>query len=179
MHSKLHALFDKLEAQRSQMEMPLRQLRGDQFNEHPFAGKWSVQELLGHIIASERLSVEYLKKKTLAKATAKNTWLWHDLKLVVLQISQRMPFKFKAPKTIVQRTQVYRDPVALLADWALVRGELRQILEGFDEPDLMKKIFRHVYAGRLNIQHAVKFLYEHIAHHKPQLDRLLKNLKTA
>ena len=58
----------------------------------------------------------------------------------------------------------------------LSSGALSEILQGkrILSAQLKKKIYKHFFAGRLNIQHALIFLREHIIHHQPQINRLLK-----
>lgn len=174
MHPKLDFYWRRFEKLRADICRELSALTPNQFSQRLFENKWSVSELMAHLITSERLSVRYLKKKMLGMETAGRTGWWADAKMVVLQISQRLPLKFKAPKRVVAETPSYQNVEVMLADWKAVRKEMETILETFSEKDIDKKIYRHIIAGRLNIVHAVRFLNEHILHHRPQLDRLLK-----
>jgi hypothetical protein len=134
-----------------------------------------VNQILAHLTIAERLSVLYLRKKMLGMDEAKNSGAWEELKWLALLASQRLPLKFKAPKSVVNHTPSYSNLHELSSDWHGVRNELKGILEKFTEADLKKKIYRHIYAGRLNIIHALMFFREHILHHQPQIDRLLKH----
>lgn len=174
MHPKLEFYWRQFEELRADICRELTVLTPDQFSQRPFENKWSVSELMAHLITSERLSVMYLKKKMLGIETAGRTGWWADAKMVALQVSQRLPLKFKAPKRVVAETPRYGKVEEMLTDWAAVRTEMKVIFETFSGNDLNKKIYRHIIAGRLNIVHAVRFLREHILHHQPQLDRLLK-----
>ncbi len=137
-------------------------------------GKWSIQQILAHLIAAEKLSVIYLNKKKLGVNDAHDTGLLEEIKMVVLKLSQRLPLKFKAPRGVVENTPTYASFEELMLDWDRTRSELREFLEKIDDTQIRKKIYKHIVAGRLNIQHALVFLREHIIHHTPQINRLLK-----
>lgn len=114
-----------------------------------------------------------MSKKILGIREAGNTGIAEEIKMVLLSLSQRLPFKFKAPKTVVENTPSYTEVRQLAADWEKERDELRKLLETFNDTQIKKKIYRHIRAGMLNIQHALIFFREHSLHHWPQIRRLL------
>lgn len=173
MNKKLQLLFLSLESERDALMTSLKNLSADK-RQHAPEGKWSIQQILAHLIAAEKLSIMYLQKKMLGITEAENTGLWEEAKMILLRISQRLPFKFKAPKTVVDNTPSYASFEELMADWDKTRAELKTLLEKFDDTQIKKQIYKHVRAGRLNIQHALMFFQEHIVHHTPQINRLLK-----
>ncbi|MEK6782782.1 MAG: DinB family protein [Bacteroidota bacterium] len=173
MNSKLQLLFDSLQQDRNELISTIKSLSVEKFNYAP-VGKWSINQILAHLITAERLSVMYIQKKILGIKEAKDTGLWEDIKFEILKVSQRLPLKFKAPKMVVERTPVYTNTNELLADWDKTGAELEALLEKFDDTQTKKRIYKHFLAGRLNIQHALMFLSEHIIHHQPQINRLLK-----
>lgn len=173
MNTQLHRLFDALEIQRFQLLDRVKK-RPAQFNVKPDHNRWSLHQVLAHLVAAEKLSVFYLRKKIQGIDQAGNTGLIEELKMVVLRISQRLPFKFKAPKPVIETTTAYSSLEALITDWDSTRANLKQLLEQIQDNQLKRKIFKHVIAGKLNIKHAVMFLQEHVAHHLPQVNRLLK-----
>lgn len=168
----MQTLFSRLEAERETLLSALKDMP-DAFH-HAAPGKWSIQQILAHIVAGERLSVKYLSKKILGMKDTVNTGLWEEFKMLVLILSQRLPIKFKAPRVVLEHTPTYVTIEQLSADWKAAREELRMLLEQFDDRDIRKRVYRHVRAGRLNVQHALIFLREHILHHRPQIDRLIK-----
>jgi uncharacterized damage-inducible protein DinB len=141
MNSKLNRLFISLEEDRVRLLTSLRGISTDKLLQAP-EGKWSIQQILAHLIAAEKLSIMYLRKK-------------------MLGIKE-------------ENTPVYASFEELTADWDKTRAELKVLLEKFDDTQITKKIYKHIIAGRLNIQHALLFFREHIIHHTPQINRLLK-----
>jgi len=173
MNPLLQHWYNKIETERTALLLSLRDLPREQLNEHP-PGKWSVNQILAHLITAENLSIQYLNKKILGINEAKDSGLVEELKMLLLVVSQRLPLKFKAPKVVVDHTFKETDINKLITEWNKVRADLKSVLDCISDQHLKRKIYRHVILGMLNIQHALKFLGEHVGHHKPQIKNLLK-----
>ena len=177
MNVSLQILFDKIEAQRQQMMSSVRHLDAERLNKNIIPGKWSVAEILSHLIAAERLSLTYLNKKILAIESASDSGLWEEVKINLLKISQRLPgLKFKVPKTLQENMTVHKSLEALETEWAQVRSELRIFLDKVPDNRVDRLIYRHVRAGYLNTKHALIFFREHAIHHTPQIKRLVNHM---
>ena len=172
MNTKLQQIFDSLETQRNQLFISLNSLTVEKLNQQPTNG-WSINQVIAHLITAERLSIMYLHKKIQAINEVENTGLLEELKMVVLIISQRLPFKFKAPKVVVENTKSSTSLHQLEQDWNAVRNELKIVLEKFNDDQIKRKIYKHVVAGKLNIQQTLLFFREHVIHHQQQIKRLL------
>jgi uncharacterized damage-inducible protein DinB len=174
-NEKLQHIFDRLEKQRVGLLGELKNYSIEQLNQHPNK-KWSVNEILSHLIAAERLSLQYLQKKIQGVNETKDSGIWEELKMLLLKISQRIPgLKFKAPKIVLERTTSHDSLTTLEGEWAQLRKEVRAFLETVQDDHIKRNIYRHAVAGRLNIQHALLFFREHIIHHRPQIKSLLKS----
>jgi uncharacterized damage-inducible protein DinB len=172
LNTSLLKQFDKLEKQRDNLLSLIASLSSEELNAHP-EGKWSVAQILSHLIASEHLSVNYLNKKILGINDAPNTGLTEELKMITLIISQRLPLKFKAPKVLAENTTTYQTNEQLREVWVKARGELKVVLTRFNDDQLKRKVYKHPIAGMLNINQALRFFQEHINHHTPQIKNLL------
>ena len=91
----------------------------------------------------------------------------------VLKLSQRFPFKFKAPGYLVEHTPTSEPLADLVQRWNAERGKLRKFLEEIKDEDLHKLVYKHPVAGYLNVLQALDFMNEHFRHHLPQINRLL------
>lgn len=170
---RLDQLFRALEVQRSELLNSVKN-SSDKFNLDPGNNKWTLHQVLAHLVAAERLSVQYLAKKIQGIDDAGDTGLIEDFKLLILKASQRLPLKYNAPVPVVASTSSYPNLEELVADWDNTRETLKNLLEKIKEDQLKRKIFKHVLVGKLNIQQALQFLGEHMTHHLPQINRLLK-----
>jgi len=165
-------LFDSLETQRKELLDRVKHLTSEQLNAHT-EGKWSIAQILSHLIASEQLSVNYLNKKMQGIKDAPATGFKETLTMMLLVISQRLPLKFKAPKVLAENTITYETSEQITEEWEKVRKELKQILTRFNDDQLKRKVYKHPIAGMLNITQALRFFREHIYHHTPQIIHLL------
>lgn len=172
MNTTFQKSFDKLERQRLQIVDQVSKLSEEAFNFSP-PGKWSVAQILTHLLTSERLSVGYMKKKSLGIEKLKDSGVKHAVVSVMLKISQRIPVRYKAPNVIMGNTPQALSIEELTTRWNKSRSELKEFLESIREDHSRRLIFKHPVGGMLNTEQAVKFMYEHVNHHLPQINRLL------
>ena len=93
MQPALQKLLYQIEQQKTNLVNQIGSLDANQLHHHP-PGKWSLSQVFAHLIASEQLSVQYLKKKIQAIDEQPNTGIIEELKMLTLIISQRLPIKF-------------------------------------------------------------------------------------
>ena len=166
-------IFNELERQRTDMLNHVKDLPTEKFNFAP-PGKWSIAQILTHILVAEQLSMLYMKKKSLGINDLPNSGLVASMRMGLLKISQRIPsLKFKAPQVVVDHTPAALSLNELNEKWASHRRKLSEFLEGIEEKNKKKLIYKHVIAGRLDARQAMVFFREHANHHWPQIKRLL------
>ncbi|HOX82141.1 MAG TPA: DinB family protein [Chryseolinea sp.] len=174
MNSKLQRLYDQLENDRKILLAKVELVPEEKFNRPPAPNKWSLAQVLSHIVAAEHGSTGYMKKKSLGIDQVDNSGIVESLKIGVLIASQRLPFlKFKAPKIVVDHTPQFHSAESIIRQWDEVRADLKLFLEKMEDKNIRKKIYKHPFAGRLDVVQAVTFFREHIIHHSPQINRLL------
>jgi hypothetical protein len=171
-NSELQNLFSLLEQQRLALLDEAKSQTPQQLNNRK-NNKWSVSQIVGHLVQAEQMSVGYMAKKINAIKEVDNTGLWGEIKLLVFIASQRLPIKYKAPKNLGDQPSTYADFASLERDWNASREQLKQFLETVPDWGLNKKIYRHPVMGRCSAVHALKFFREHIIHHYPQIKRQL------
>jgi hypothetical protein len=174
MNIKLQQLYDRLEVDRKILLAKVELVPDEKINRQPAPGKWSLGEVLSHIVASERGSTGYMKKKSLGIDQVDNSGIVESLKIGLLIASQRLPFlKFKAPKILLDHTPQLHSAETIIRQWDKARTDLKTFLEAVEDKNLRKKIYKHPIAGRLDVVQAITFYREHIIHHSPQINRLL------
>ncbi len=176
MNKTLEQVYHALELQRATLLKEIQGLSPNLIVTKPAPGQWSIVEILTHLYTSERLSIAYIKKKSQGIHQLKNAGLQQSLMLPILKISQRLPFKFKAPKVVVENTPEAMPLETLLEQWNLLRIELKSHLEHLGDAHVHKLVYKHPVAGRLSVVQAMQFFAEHITHHKAQIKRTLKSL---
>lgn len=106
-----------------------------------------------------------------------NSGFREHVKFLILKISQRIPWRYKAPRVIVENTPPALPYEEVVIQWESLDTEIGQFLETIAEEDIHKKIYKHPYLGMLDVNHAVQFLREHIIHHQGQVKRILRLIK--
>ncbi|HEX6890180.1 MAG TPA: DinB family protein [Chryseolinea sp.] len=173
MNSKLKVLYKQLEDDRNSLMAELSKASSDRLFQKPSKEKWSVSEILTHLVVSEQLTVRYLKKKSLGVDQLKNSGIGERIRYAVLKISQRLPLKYKAPESVVSNTPAAMSLPDLDTNWRGTRHDLEQFLDSITDNNVNKLIYKHPVAGRFDIVHCLMFMREHYLHHLPQIKRLL------
>lgn len=175
MNLKLEKIYLALEAQRLDLLNQLKEYTTEQLETKPLPSGWSTLHVLTHLYTSEKLSFGYIKKKSLGIQNTANAGLKQTLLMPILKISQRLPFRFKAPRVVVENTPETMPLEQLINHWNLLRLELKAHLENVSDGHLHKLVYKHPIVGRLSLPQAMQFFAEHINHHKPQIKRALKS----
>lgn len=178
MNAKFQHALQTLEQQRMHIIDQVKNLSPEAYAQQPAPGKWSIAQILTHILTSERMTVGYMKKKSQGIDQLKDSGIVQSILLTLLKVSQRIPnIKYRAPRVIVANTPESLSFAELSKHWEAVRNELENFLESIEEKNARKLVFKHPFAGRLDARQAVIFMHEHLHHHWPQIKRLLnKNL---
>jgi uncharacterized damage-inducible protein DinB len=171
MNQKVQHIFDLAEVDRIKILNLVSGMSEEKFLQRKNR-KWSVSQILSHVITAERLSLLYMKKKSLGKKDIDNAGVWEEIKFSILKISQRLPLKYKAPQVLNEEPKAL--PLQeIVKQWQTVRKDFAQFADSLEGEDVKKKIYKHPFAGRLNVMHAIAFFREHANHHLPQIKRLL------
>ncbi len=170
MDPKIAKKFQALENQRNDLLNELNQLTPEQLSFSPVPDRWSIEQVLYHLIQSEQGTMQYLGKKIQAEALPR-AGLVSAVKSLSLTIALRSPLKFKAPQRIAppQQPPHYGE---LVREWENIRQSLGEFLEVLPRERNHSVIFRHPVIGYINIFQTLRFLQEHIAHHIKQIQRI-------
>lgn len=178
MHTKLKRIYEKLESDREKLLNTLSEVSEHELQCIPSPGKWSIAGTLAHLITAERMSLIYMKKKSLGANDLDNSGIVEELKFLFLQASQRIPMlKFKAPKAVVEHTPTDISFDKLKTQWDATRADLKRFLDSIEDKNVRKKIYKHVIVGRLDAVQGVGFLREHFIHHLPRLKKQIAAAK--
>jgi hypothetical protein len=170
MHKKLASAFAQAETERHAILVLLQNVPEETLvKQHD--EKWSPSQIISHLILSETMSLQYMKKKSLGIVESGTTGLWDEFKFLLLTISQTLPIKYKAPKVLAESQPETLPYHELKSRWDATRGELETFLNSFDDRFLKKKVYKHPVVGRLNILQALNFIRAHIKHHLLQIKK--------
>ena len=178
MEPLLNERYNHLQTETKLLLKEIASLSSATYYYKPGNERWSISQILTHVMVAEKLSTDYMKKKALGLGELDDAGVIEDLKLLILKISQRLPFRYKAPAVVLDRTPAPLSFGDLVRQWEVVRADLVQFLQQFDEQTVRRKVYKHPVAGRLSVVQALDFFAEHLNHHRPQIRRIIEEVKS-
>lgn len=172
MDSKLHELFERLEKQRINLLLQLESYPNEQLNLPAANNKWSVNQIIEHLILAEEISIKSIQAKVLTAKHFESTGLHTAVRKLLLRIFLRSPLKFTAP-ALVSNPHSTTEIADLKTKWDTVRIQLKELLEWLPEHVLTKCIYKHPVAGKMSIYGGLDFMYEHVRRHRLQIFKVL------
>lgn len=165
-------LFNKIEAQRKNLIDEVGKLTHEQQNFSPSPETWSILQVFNHLITAETNSLKYMSKKIQGIATIRKAGVPAMIRSALLKLFLKLPLKYKAPKGVnVDHEEIYFFENQA-KQWDDLRSALGKFLDQLDPVAAQKLIFKHPISGRMNIYQTLSFLYEHMEHHKKQIERI-------
>lgn len=163
--------FERIEAARRALLDRLAGVDDERLNRRPGGDRWSIAQVVCHLIVAEELSLDYVRKKMQAeKLPAAGPAGWVRSK--VLALAMCAPVKFKAPPRSSELPE--RQELAVSRrQWDAVRAGWRELLEDFPARLAGKAVFRHPAAGLLSLGQTLDFMADHLRRHSRQIDGLL------
>jgi uncharacterized damage-inducible protein DinB len=177
MENLLEQHYQELQVQTRLLLKEVSALSTTTYHHQPANNKWSISQILTHVMVAEKLSLAYMKKKSLGMNELDDAGLYENLKLFLLKISQRLPFRFKAPKAVLEKTPAPLSFGDLVRQWESLRSEMQEFLGQIKKENMHKKVYKHPVVGRLSVVHALQFFTEHLNHHKPQVLAIMEEVK--
>lgn len=175
MINSLQKEFNKLEKQLEDLLQTAKKLNAKQQNFKPGADSWSILQIFRHMMQSEGQIIKYLQKKILGVNTTRKASIGAILRSVILNMSMRLPFKYKVPDAIKIDFEETYDFEKLSSEWKLLRNEIRRFLETIDAETAQKEIFRHPVVGRMSLLQGLSFMQEHLERHTRQVERIMRH----
>lgn len=170
MHRSFQKRFDKIEKQRSAFIASCKSIPPNKTYLNPEGTKWSVVQIMRHLIKTEHATLLVIKRK-LGQKNSETENLKSLLRGTILQFSLLLPLKYKAPKLFDDFPN--EGTIEQLADdWERERNSFAEILSSLDEGALHKILFNHPAAGWISLRSAFAFIHSHTAHHSRQIKRI-------
>lgn len=177
MKTAIKEKINQLEQKRFELMSELEVLNDERLNYKPLENKWSIIQIMHHLIKSEKLSVIYITRKITNKSTIDKSSLISKLNAFALKWSLILPLKLKAPHNVsdVPNFDTFQNTKS---KWDKIRNSFASIVESMSDDLLNKDIFKHPVAGEMNIEGTIDFFDAHFKHHQKQIKPLLTNLKS-
>lgn len=164
--------FERLEKQRKEILNQVRGLNNVQQTWRPTPDSWSLLEVFVHLMTAERNGLTYMTKKVQGIDDIEKGGIASEIRLALLNSFLRLPVKFEAPDAAKFEEREYYDFKEIEGEWDQLRKEWYDFLDEFDKESAEKLLFKHPIMGRFNLEQTLRFIYEHVDHHRAQLKRI-------
>ncbi len=167
--------FEELESKRIALIKKLENYSLKQLNSHRIQNKWSIIQIIFHLIKTEHIVIISFKKAVKNNNYEKIAGLSAKIRSMLLNLALKTSIRFKAPKLMQNVPETY-DFGELLRKWVMIRNELADFIKNCNSDVMNINIFRHPYAGYMNITQSIDFLDEHFNHHVKQIEKIRRVL---
>lgn len=175
MNPKLEVKYLFLEKSRNILLDELEGFEDGQLNVLPATDKWSINQVVAHMILVEQVTTAYIQNKIKKEETLVSSTFMNLSKNIILKLALRSGMKFKAPQ-VVASVPEKASLSSLRLQWDTVRYELEDVLTELPSDLTNKYLFRHPYSGPLTVSQTLSFLQDHFDHHLQQIRQLKKQL---
>ena len=169
--------WDKLEDQLINIIQSLKDLEPDALAFRISDDKWSILQILQHLVLSEKLSMMYLAKKWKYSQDLPQKTLITLFRSWALLISIRSPIPLKAPARVNVFDQD-KTSVEIIREWQLIRSEMKDFLEKLPVKVFDKELYKHPAVGKLTLDHMLEFFYAHCKRHHKQIIKIIEYQRT-
>ena len=173
MKSAFLAHFQRLETSRKDLFQQLIPYSAENLNCKRADGGWSAIQVIHHLIQAETGTLAYLQKKTKDISQVPHAGFLAKIRAFLLRAFLKLPIKFKAPPFTAQLPET-ASLQETAEKWERTRVALLQLCLSLPEEAFEKELFRHPFAGRMNLMQMLDFFEAHFDRHLGQIMKVLK-----
>ncbi len=176
MNKKISEKFEKLQTEKSNLLKLIDNKESAQLNVKHENGKWSLAQILFHVIKGEQYALISFLDSLKPDAKLKNVGVIAPVKSFFLETALKTNIKFKAPlraRKVPESVNVNE----LLKKWDEIRTGINDVCLNIPQDKFNKGVFKHPYIGMINLNQALDFLSIHLKHHIKQVEKISVSLK--
>ena len=176
MTPKIERRFNKIDRELLQLVDQLKAYDDEALNKKPGPGKWSVLQVMHHLVLAESAAFRYLRKKMQHDPRFKRAGFPSWLRSITLQLGFLLPIKFKAPDAVGDKKIPDISSLEEISEkWLKLRSELRIYSEQLPVEFYSKAIYKHPIGGRMSLFGMLGFFGGHFRRHRQQIHKCLKS----
>jgi uncharacterized damage-inducible protein DinB len=163
--------FEDLTSKRNALLQRLESLTTDTLSFKSGPDKWSVIEVVEHLVIAEE---DFFKQaSTQATPFDNKTRSPEKYKTVIKVMERDIPVDVPDESLEPLGCSTLKE---LLSRWNNVREKLQEFLDGINSDNKDDLVYRHPFAGPLNIQETLQFIDVHFDNHMRHINRILAEM---
>lgn len=173
--TKADKKLKRLDAKLTSLLEVLKDYSERTLNKKPGEGKWSVMQVMHHLMLAEGYGQKYVSKKLSFNPELKKAGFTAVIRHFLMNTYIKFPIKIKAPTAISGENLPDESSFWETAKkWKQQRIELRELLESLPPEHFDKELYKHPFAGRLTLYGLLDFYDGHFERHRKQINKILK-----
>jgi len=144
-------------------------------NKKPAEDKWSVLQIMQHLILVEGYGQSYVEKKLSFNPELKKAGFPVVWRTFLMKTYLKFPIKINAPEAVSgESLPEYSSFWDTAKKWKHQRESLKAMFENMPPEHYDKELYKHPIAGKLTLNGLLDFNISHFARHKKQINKILK-----
>ena len=136
---------------------------------------WSIIQVYSHLNMAESGSIRYMTKKMQAGDKLGQFTSFGRFRYMLTKGLLQSSLRWKAPKVVSQPKGDF-SLKEMREEWAKTREATKQYVEAYPEHLLNRAVYKHPFAGRLDLAGAIGSFIYHQRHHMHQIKRIRKKI---
>jgi DinB superfamily len=171
MISNIQKKFERLTSKRDALLQNLEALSFDELNYRVGPDKWTVVEVVEHLFIAEK---DLLKQLSIQRPSFDGESKSPEKYKTVIKVMERdipvdVPDEILEPHGRLTLREI-------VSRWHSIREKLRELLAGINSANKDDPVYRHAFAGPLDIFETLHFMDVHFDNHLRQIDRIITEM---
>jgi len=166
LQQRLRALDERRRALLDEVEA----LSADRLTARPLPGKWSILEIVEHLVLAERDVLQNLPEPSQLVGRKRDLKARISYPMVVFVLKYGIPVEVPSPRMVPTG---HASLAGLRREWDESQRWLRSYVDGLDEHGFGSAVFVHPVTGPLTVAQAIRLDQVHVETHARQIGRLL------
>jgi hypothetical protein len=163
--------FENLTSKRNALLQRLEALSTGALTFKSGPDKWSVVDVVEHLVIAEE---DFFNQASSQTPSFDNKSISPEKYKTVIKVMERdIPVDVPDESLEPQGCSTLKE---LLGRWNVVREKLREFLEGINSGNKDELVYRHPFAGPLDIQQTLNFIDVHFDNHMRHITRILAEM---
>jgi uncharacterized damage-inducible protein DinB len=170
MLTDIQETFDNLEIKYGKLLQQLNSLTDDVLYFKTGEDKWSIVEVIEHLVAAEENMLEHLTGATSATTLDPQDRSAKNYHIVIKVMTKDIPVDVP-DESLEPHGQFSLEE--LLGRWDDTRKKTRTYIDGINSEKVEDLVYRHPFAGPLNMAETLRFIDVHFDNHMRHIDRII------
>lgn len=172
----LRRRIEELDAARNALLDELERLPRQQLAAHPIQGKWSILEIVEHLVLAEKDVLAGLpdpaELRPMTRTPKDRVLYWVVMGILRFRVGVKTPSKAMEPKGATSLAE-------LRLRWDQSQAWLRRYADSVEPNGSDAAVFRHPVAGPMTLEQTLRMARTHVSLHTEQIQRLRSISRTA